>query len=50
MVLIHPEVLHGSEMNRSDRWRRNVIFQVGVADAPPILTPDDESLFGTAFG
>jgi hypothetical protein len=50
MVLIHPEVLHGSEMNRSDRWRRNVIFQVGTADAPPTQTPDDESLFGTAFG
>ena len=46
-VLLHPKTIHGGEPNRSDKNRRNLIVQLGCADAT--LTTDNAELF-TGFG
>ncbi|RYF82259.1 MAG: hypothetical protein EOO29_07685 [Comamonadaceae bacterium] len=45
LVAIHPKVLHGGGMNRSGRARRNVVLQVGRADAP-VIGEGRESITG----
>ena len=45
LVAIHPKVLHGGGMNRSGRARRNIVLQIGRADAP-VVGEGRESITG----
>ena len=45
LVAIHPKVLHGGGGNRSDRMRRNVVLQVGLA-SDPLVTTEREGVTG----
>jgi phytanoyl-CoA hydroxylase len=47
IVVIHPKVVHGGGGNHSDRWRRNVILQIGDSDEP--LTVADQPTSITAL-
>lgn len=44
-VLLHPKTIHGGEPNRSDKNRRNLIVQLGCADAN-LMTADTEPFTG----
>ena len=46
-VLLHPKTIHGGDPNRSDKDRRNLIVQLGCADAS--FTTENTELF-TGFG
>ena len=45
LVAIHPKVIHGGAGNASDRWRRNIVVQIGAADEP-LVTEARESVTG----
>ncbi|MET3498091.1 phytanoyl-CoA dioxygenase family protein [Variovorax boronicumulans] len=45
LVAIHPKVLHGGGINRSDRMRRNVVLQIGLA-SEPLVTTEREGVTG----
>ncbi|MGJ7604487.1 phytanoyl-CoA dioxygenase family protein [Variovorax sp. LT1R20] len=49
LVAIHPKVLHGSGINRSDRTRRNVVLQIGLA-SEPLATTECEGVTGRLLG
>lgn len=45
LVAIHPKVLHGGGINRSERMRRNVVLQIGMA-SEPLVTAEREKVTG----
>jgi len=49
LVAIHPKVLHGGGINRSDHMRRNVVLQIGLA-SEPLVTTDREGVTGRLLG
>jgi ectoine hydroxylase-related dioxygenase (phytanoyl-CoA dioxygenase family) len=50
MVVVHPKVVHGGGGNRSDRWRRNLIVQIGDADEPVTVAEQRTSVTGLRVG
>ncbi|MDQ0073737.1 hypothetical protein J2W34_005557 [Variovorax boronicumulans] len=49
LVAIHPRVLHGGGINRSNRMRRNVVLQIGLA-SEALVTTEREGVTGRLLG